>query len=328
MTTAAGVGIRRFVARTALIATIAVLAIACIGFLYQHLEQLREARRFAPQGLIVRTNEGGAIHINCYGSGIPTVVLESGLLHGAQDWVLVQTEVSKFARVCSYDRAGYGWSKYRSGPRTSTEIAEELAATLVAAGEQPPYILVGHSLGGILVRRFATIYFGKVAGMVLVDSSHEQQLMHFPPPENSIRRSQHYFRRQIVENEFGIARLMRDCGQYAPRPDLNEETVFLECQPKRWLTALHEIEIFEMPPPLPPAGAFGNLPIAVLTRDVSLESEGNNAAIWLYLQRELAAMSSAGHQQTVKGSSHFIQLDKPEIVVAAVRKVWELASHS
>jgi pimeloyl-ACP methyl ester carboxylesterase len=259
----------------------------------------------------------------------PSVVLESGLLHGAQDWVLVQPEVSKFTRVCSYDRAGYGWSQYRSGPRTSTEIAQELAAALEAAGERPPHILVGHSLGGILVRRFAVLYPGKVAGMVLVDSSHEQQLAHFAAPGNSIQRSQQYFRKQTVENEFGYPRLLGGCGQDPPRPDLHDETVFLECGPERWLTALHEIEIFDLPPPLPPAGSFGDLPLEVLTRDMSVDSDGNPAAVtWLQLQRELAAMSNVGNQHTVRGSSHFIQLDKPDVVVAAIRKVWGSASHS
>jgi pimeloyl-ACP methyl ester carboxylesterase len=121
---------------------------------------------------------------------------------------------------------------------------------------------------------------------------------------------------------------MQGCGQDAPRPDLHDEMVFLECQPERSLTALHEIEIFAMPPPLPPAGAFGNLPLEVLTRDMSLDSDGNAAETWLRLQRELAAMSNAGDQYTVRGSSHFIQLDKPEVVVAAIRKVWRSASRN
>jgi pimeloyl-ACP methyl ester carboxylesterase len=231
------------------------------------------------------------------------------LLHGTQDWILVQPEVSKFTRVCSYDRAGYGWSEYRSGPRTSTEIPEELAAAL---------------------RRVAVLHPHEVAGMVLVDSSHEQQLAHFPPPANSIRRPQEYFREQIVENQFGIPRLMHAaCGQSATRPNLHDETVFFECQPERWLTALHEIEIFAQSPPQPPPGTFGNLPTEVLTRDVSLDSQGDAAAeTWLQLQRELAAMSNTGNQYTVRGWSHFIQLDKPEVVVAAIYKVWESASRN
>jgi len=320
--------ILRFAGTGTLIVAVPVFVIATLGLLYQRLERFREGRRLSPPGLMAQIR-GGPIHVNCYGLGSPSVVLESGLLHGAQDWVLVQPEVSKFTRVCSYDRAGYGWSQYRSGPRTSTEIAEELAAALEAAGERPPHILVGHSLGGILVRRFAVLYPGKVAGMVLVDSSHEQQLAHFPAPENSIQRSQQYFRKQIVENEFGFPRLLGGCGQDPPRPDLHDETVFLECEPERWLTALHEIEIFDLPPPLPPAGSFGDLPLEVLTRDMSLDSDGNPAAVtWLQLQRELAAMSNVGNQHTVRGSSHFIQLDKPDVVVAAIRKVWGSASHN
>ena len=103
------------------------------------------------------------------------MVLDAGLGVPAHGWKPVQPAVAKFARVCSYDRVGYGWSDAGPMPRTSSEIAKELHALLAAAGEKPPYILVGHSFGGFNVRVFNGAYPNDVAGMVLVDASHEDQ---------------------------------------------------------------------------------------------------------------------------------------------------------
>jgi len=271
------------------------------------------------------------MQLNCGGSGGPTVVLESGLLHDSRDWLLVELAVTNFTRVCSYERAGYGWSDYRSGRRDTATISDELAALLAAGGERPPFILVGHSLGGIFVRQFALRHPGTVVGMVLVDSSHEQQLAHFPPPANSIQRSQQYFRNAILANEFGIARLRHTCGLDAVRPELEAEAVYLECRPTRWLTALHEIEIFVAPPPVPERGVFGSMPIEVLTRDFDLEDDPAERAagpIWIQLQKELAAMSSVGNWKVVKGASHAIHLDKPDEVVTAIRDVFNASRKS
>jgi pimeloyl-ACP methyl ester carboxylesterase len=308
-----------------LIALMVALLTVTSGIAFQNLSTFRDARKFPPPGRLIEIN-GRAMHLNCVGSGGPTVILESGLLHGSQDWALVLPDVAKFTRACAYDRAGYGWSEYRPGPRTAASISDELSALLAAAGERPPFVLVGHSLGGILVRQFALRHPGVVLGMVFVDSSHEQQLAHFAPPGNSIERSQQYFRKQIVASEFGITRLWHTCGLDPVRPDLRDETVYLECQPTRWLTALHEVEILASPPPMLAPRVFQNMPVEVLTRDLDREedpAERDASPIWIQLQRELATLSTAGNWRIVKGSSHAIHMERPGAVVAAIRKVWE-----
>ena len=128
---------------------------------------------------------GYKLHINCTGKaeeGQPTVILDAGLGGYSLDWAQVQPEVAKFAHVCSYDRAGLGWSDESPNPRTSKYIAQELHDLLANAAEVGPFILVGHSFGGINVRVFANKYPEEVAGVVLVDASHEDQKSKLPEP--------------------------------------------------------------------------------------------------------------------------------------------------
>jgi pimeloyl-ACP methyl ester carboxylesterase len=112
------------------------------------------------------------LNIDCSGNGSPTVILDSGMGVPAVGWLKVQPDVAKFSRVCSYDRAGYGWSEVGPKPRTSLQIARELRALLDASGEKGPYVMVGHSFGGYNVRVFTGMYPSDVVGMVLIDAEH------------------------------------------------------------------------------------------------------------------------------------------------------------
>ena len=120
------------------------------------------------------------IHLNCFGEGSPTVVFEADLdQYGSLSWDPVQKEVSKLTRACSYDRAGILWSEPRPRPRDGETIAAELKTLLKNAGEEGPYLLVGHGFGGAYLRIFAGINPEDVAGMVLVESSHPDMLIRF-----------------------------------------------------------------------------------------------------------------------------------------------------
>src|SRR4030042_3362183 len=120
------------------------------------------------------------MHINCIGQGRPTVILAAGSLEYSLFWALVQPEVARFTRICSYDRAGYRWSESSPHPRTATTMVEELHMLLVNAKVEGPYVLVGHSLGGMLMRVYAHNYTDEVIGLVLVDSLHEEQITRVP----------------------------------------------------------------------------------------------------------------------------------------------------
>jgi pimeloyl-ACP methyl ester carboxylesterase len=135
------------------------------GVLYQAFGSWRDRRRYPPPGRTI-----GGLHITEQGSGDPVIVLESGIAGSSLSWKRVENEVAQFARVVSYDRAGLGWSERTNSPRTLACIVEELRSLLRAAAVDPPYILAGHSFGGLIVRYFAAMHPGEVAGLLLVDA--------------------------------------------------------------------------------------------------------------------------------------------------------------
>ena len=153
-----------------MLALFAVLAVA--GASYEAIAAWGDAQAYPAPGRLVDVG-GYRLHIQCVGSGSPTVVLDAGLGGASLDWNLVQSEIGSMAQVCSYDRAGMGWSDPGPLPRTPDQIAHELHTLLTNAGIAGPYILVGHSLAGKNVRLFASQHPDEVAGMVLVDARSE-----------------------------------------------------------------------------------------------------------------------------------------------------------
>jgi pimeloyl-ACP methyl ester carboxylesterase len=151
-----------------------MLALIVVGILYELYAAHRDKVNFQPPGVLVAVN-GHQMHVYCLGPGAPTVVLESALGGPAILWGQVQPKIAESARVCSYDRDGIGWSEESGQPRTAERFAKDLHAALAAAGEAGPYVMVGHSLGGMLVVNFARLYPKDVAGMVLLDSTHPSQ---------------------------------------------------------------------------------------------------------------------------------------------------------
>lgn len=125
-----------------------------------------------PQGQLVDLG-GHRLHVHCSGAGSPVVLVETGLGDFSFDWVLVQLQVARYTRICTYDRAGYAWSDPGPKPRTFAQLNLELHDALNKMGEKGPYVLVGHSYGGPVVINLASVYPQDVAGMVLVDSAHE-----------------------------------------------------------------------------------------------------------------------------------------------------------
>ncbi|HEX8882179.1 MAG TPA: alpha/beta hydrolase, partial [Candidatus Acidoferrum sp.] len=147
--------LKRYFWRGLLVLFALVAAAAVLGACYQFFENNADARRFPQKGKSVSLGPAFGnltLNLDCEGEGSPTVILDSGLGVPAVGWNHVQAETAKFTRVCSYDRAGYGWSGVTTAPRTSAQIVKELHALLEAAHEKGPFILVGHSFGGFNVR--------------------------------------------------------------------------------------------------------------------------------------------------------------------------------
>jgi hypothetical protein len=150
---------------------ILLIVLVPLGMIYQSAALKRDAQRYPYPGELVDVGEF-RLHIYCIGSGTPTVVLEAGLGDGSFIWGQVQNKVATSTRVCAYDRPGLGWSDFVNRQFRRQAVAENLHTLLVNAGIPGPYILVGHSVGGIYVRAFAQKYPKEVAGLVFVDSSH------------------------------------------------------------------------------------------------------------------------------------------------------------
>ena len=297
-----------------------ILAIA--GFLYENISEARDRRFNRMTGQLVDV-DGRKMHIHCTGEGGPTVILDSGLGDTYLSWRKVQPEIAKFAQVCSYDRAGLGYSEPSSQPRTSQVIATELHALLQAAHVPPPYILVGHSMGGYDVRVYANMFRNDVVGMVLVDSSHPDQENRFPPELKSLEGS---WQREAEFLEygmpFGIPRLMSLC----------EDDPVQRAAECNWHSAHEgaaEMKAFsQSAAQAASAGSLGDMPLAVLSHDPDKPSaempadlaKSTNQA-WEKMQEELAHLSTRGTQTVAKNSGHYIQLDRPELVIDAVRNI-------
>jgi pimeloyl-ACP methyl ester carboxylesterase len=305
---------------------IAVL-LAAAGFFYENITEARD-RRFNPMpGQIVnvslRDHPPLSMHIYCTGEGTPAVILDSGLGDSFISWRKVQPQIAEFTRVCSYDRAGIGYSSPSSGPRTSHAIATELNALLQAAGVPAPYVLVGHSMGGYDVRVFANSYRSEVAGVVLVDGSHPDQEKRFPRELKDMEGS---WLREVEFLEYttplGIPRLLGLCDD-----DAVERAV--ECNFHTERERVAEMKAFPVSGAEAAAsGSLGDLPLAVLSHDpdkpsselpADLAQQTNQA--WEKMQEELAHLSTRGTQTIAKNSAHYIQIDRPDVVVEAVRNV-------
>jgi pimeloyl-ACP methyl ester carboxylesterase len=299
---------------------------AMVGATYQAVAGRADARRFPEPGQLVDVG-GYRLKLNCAGAGNPTVILESGLGDVSIEWQPVQTEIAKFSRVCSYDRAGYGGSDPGPLPRTSERIAQELHALLQRAGEKPPFVLVGHSFGGYSVRVFNGRFPDEVAGLVLVDAVQEDQYELLTPAWQQVgaalaKRYKQQARTAPFLIDLGIARLMlRARGQ--------EENSYLYLQSKYLRARASELENMRTSAEQArAAGSLGDKPLIILTAGeepapppgLSKRDLDDYQRIWVSdLQLRLAHLSTKGKRLIVQGSGHDIPADRPDSIVSAVQ---------
>jgi len=292
------------------------------GALYQTVYAARDRAANPMPGQLVDIG-GYRLHIYCAGQGSPTVIFDAGLGDSYMSWRKVQPQIARLTKVCSYDRAGLGYSDSSPRARTSKTIAEELHMLLRSAAIPAPYVLVGHSMGGFDVRLYANAYRGDVAGMVLVDSSHPEQQKRLPAAVNDLDagwvREQEFFE---LAMPFGIARVLGFCGEDA-------EVRAAECNFHSVRESVKELKsVSESAAQAATAGSLGDIPLAVLSSDPDrpqldlpedLVKPTNEA--WQQMQNELAQLSSRSTHTVVKNSGHYIQLDQPGAVIEAIKKV-------
>jgi pimeloyl-ACP methyl ester carboxylesterase len=337
--------VKRWIGRGLLGLLVLVITAAVVGACYQAFGNRADARRFPQQGKSVSLGpafDNLTLSIDCRGQGSPTVILDSGLGVPAIGWNPVQTEVAKFARVCSYDRAGYGWSDASSAPRTSMQIVKELHALLEAAGEKGPYILVGHSFGGYNVRVYNGQYPNDVAGMVLVDASHEDQNDRMSPALQAFMKKtmeqlkwQKIFVPLLIR--FGIMRFSQRNAGEAPgvSKEFGQEMLYLQMQPKFIDASASELGSFaESANEVRAAGNLGDKPLVVLTAGKSADASQLPAGIpkkefddfhkvWVNdLQVKESHLSTRGKRIMVPDSTHMIPFERPDTIIAAIHEVW------
>jgi pimeloyl-ACP methyl ester carboxylesterase len=149
---------------------IIAVALIVLGCVYQAIATAIDKNKYPPPGALVDV-DGHRMHIYCMGKGSPTVILEAGGFSFSSEWYWVQQEFAPTHRVCAYDRAGSGWSEPGPAPRTALRVVTELHTLLLKANVTGPYVLAGHSFGGILNRVYTTQYPDEVLGIVLVDTA-------------------------------------------------------------------------------------------------------------------------------------------------------------
>ena len=308
---------------------IVFVAIALAGVAYESISEGRDRRSTAMPGTLVDV-AGKKMHVDCMGEGSPAVILNSGLGDTYLSWMKVQPQIAQFTRVCSYDRAGLGYSESSSHPRTSKVIAGELHALLQAANVAPPYLLVGHSMGGFDVRLYASLYRDQVAGMVLVDASHPDQENRLPPELKNLEAS------GLREEEFleytmpfGLPRLIGLCEN-----DPAQRAAECNFHSAREIVAEMKA-IGESSAQTAATPSLGDMPLVVLSHDPEkpsfdfppdLAKPVNEA--WEKMQEETAHLSTRGTQTIVKNSAHYIQIDQPDAVIAAVHAIVNQARQS
>jgi pimeloyl-ACP methyl ester carboxylesterase len=283
-----------------------IIGLALLGAIYESLAEAADAKTYPPPGQLVDVGDH-RLHINCTGTGSPTVVIVSGLGDWSTSWAgSVQPEVAKTTRVCTYDRGGLGWSEAAPLPGDAAQFAKELHTLLQNANVPGPYVMVGHSLGGFVVRVFAHDYASEVLGVVLIDSMNPKQVTQ--SLSNSQAR-QYFF--QALLARFGIARLLVKLGIFPSVPEAAYYPLYI--RPQSLQASANESK------GLPASAAeaatvktFGDLPLIILTAKL------NPIPGWPEWQTELLQLSSNSQHLFAENSGHNIQGDEPEAAVAAI----------
>jgi pimeloyl-ACP methyl ester carboxylesterase len=306
-------------ARIAAVAAAAGLASAT----YQAVSEARDRRRYRPPGQLVDIG-GRRLHLVTAGERPPTVIIIPALADNVLQWLPIIEGVAAGTHACVYDRAGVGWSDPPAhGRRTPSAMAADLQALVSSAGIPPPYVLVGHSIGGIVARRFYAQYPGMVAGIVLVDSSHEQQVPRIGATNwrrgrayrvtFAVRRQARILGARRLAASLGLIRgFDADVAREAP-PEYARaaRAILLSTRFRRVLVRelLMLTRAWGEPPHL------DAVPLTVIT---SARQPSWLAPTWAQMQDELAALSTDSEHISAQEAGHYVHLDQPDLVIQAI----------
>jgi pimeloyl-ACP methyl ester carboxylesterase len=288
----------RWTGKALLWLVVALSLLAVVGVIYQAIATELDERAYPPPGKLVDVGSH-SLHINCIGQDSPTVILEAANLGMSAHWVRVQQQLAQTARVCAYDRAGLGWSEPGPEPRAARQISSELHTLLKDADTEGPYVLVGHSYGGLYARMYAARYPKEVAGVVLVDSSHPEQFTRSPEGRAMYEQTRRLGALIPFLTRIGVIRLT---NYFPAHPDLPpQQRAQIEAFNSSTQHVATTVEEFRATPEtnaqVRTTGSLGDKPLAVITADEQSSS-------WLEMQNELAALSSNSIHRVVEGATH------------------------
>jgi pimeloyl-ACP methyl ester carboxylesterase len=291
--------------------------VAASGATYEAIASASDATVYPPAGRLVDLGDY-ALHLDCRGEGSPTVVLDAGLSASSLDWALVQPELAHTTRVCSYDRAGMGWSEPGAAPRSPGHVAEELHQLLVNGGVPGPYVLVGHSLAGKNIRMFAHAHPSEVAGMVLVDARSE--MVESPADmEGFAQALEGQATQYSLARRFGIARLFGAglVGEPLVPAALATAMVLAQTQPNAIAETTAEGLARSADDEVLATTNLGSLPLVVVAAGESMRNLPN----WPEAQRAMAKLSTKGQLIVAETSHHGVHIAQPNVVLDAINDV-------
>jgi pimeloyl-ACP methyl ester carboxylesterase len=267
--------------------------------------------------------EGKQMHIDCTGTGSTTIVLESAASARWTQWRKVQPGLSQVTRVCSYDRAGHGWSEPRGGPRDAETIVHELHSLLDQASVKRPFIYASESAGGLYVREYAREFPSEIAGVVLIDSSSPRQIDELPGFRASYEEDRREAHQALWKDRLlvwsGWERLLGHC---------ESGTDVIDCRPAYVDMDEDELPYFEESSQQ--AGrlkSFGNIPLLVITRDTDAKNSGFTAedvarnAVWDREQEASKTLSPLSWRVIARGSGHIVPVDRPNVVILEMTRL-------
>lgn len=315
------------------------------GLIYQWIGVAQHRRQFAAPGAFVDLG-GRRLHYQCAGTGTPAVVFEAGIAASSVSWSSVMPQVAAFTRACSYDRAGLAWSDPGERTRSIPGFVAELRQLLDSAHIAPPYVLVGHSFGGLIIRAFARAYRKDVAGLVFVDTLHPEEWLNLSPEQRRMLRGGVFLSRVGAGlAHLGVVRLClallsggapgaprRFSRVFGPTAAALLERIVGEVQ-KLPAGVLPSVQAHWSNPrafrgmaqhlaALPLCSeqianepdSFGDLPLTVL-------SATTRNPRWLAADAALAEASSRGRHIVSARAGHWLHLDDPSLVTDAIRAI-------
>jgi pimeloyl-ACP methyl ester carboxylesterase len=297
------------------------------GFVYEQIARASAHSTYPAQGQSVSIGDH-TLNIKSEGNGSPTVVFESGLDQGgSMVWRGVQSQISEFTSTVSYDRAGIMWSERGSSPKTCDAIADELYELLKKSNSDGPYILVGHSLAGYVLRSFVAKHASEVAGFVFVEASHPDQWKRMPPELVASVPPAWVIR---LASEVGVVRLFMPSG-YPGVPKTDSLNLVVNAYlPISLPATLEEFRnVRSLADEAARVTSLGDIPLIVITgaiesRKDEYPSESLAKAfltMWGELQEDLLRLSTRSKQVLATKSGHYVMLDQPEIVIDAIREL-------